>query len=218
MDKFCTQCGHALSEGARFCTNCGNSLTSQPSQEQRLTQKRAAVMRSGKQQKFNYSKKVVLPLFIIGAAGWLYANLPESGNPILKDAPVVTAPAVYSQSGVQMQDIPVVVENGYVVIPLDIVRDRKFVRFMYGDPTYGTPVLSYISPEGKVVTAISMCEPCNSTWSAILAEPRGRSDRWRPSADRAGSTRRMSSQMRSQMGRSASTSGISPPGNVASET
>jgi len=120
-------------------------------------------MRSGKQQKFNYSKKVVLPLFIIGAAGWLYANLPESGNPILKDAPVVTAPAVYSQSGVQMQDIPVVVENGYVVIPLDIVRDRKFVRFMYGDPTYGTPVLSYISPEGKVVTAISMCEPCNST-------------------------------------------------------
>lgn len=163
MDKFCTQCGQHLSVEALFCTNCGHQVSVAADKEEQLSRKREVVMGRKGKPTFDYSRKVVLPLFVVGASLWLYANLPDSGNPILKESPVITAPATYAPSGVHMQEIPVAVEDGYVVIPLDVVRDKKFVRFMYGDPTYGIPMLSYISPEGKVVTAVSMCEPCNST-------------------------------------------------------
>jgi len=128
------------------------------------------VLNKSKRKSFNYSKKVVLPLFLISAVIWISANLPEAGNPILKEAPIVTSPISYSTAGVQMEDISVPVEDGYLILPLEQVKEKKFVRFIYGDPTYGLPLLAYISPEGKIVTAVSMCEPCNSTAFHIKGE------------------------------------------------
>jgi hypothetical protein len=61
-----------------------------------------------------------------------------------------------------MFDIPSRVEEGKIIIPLDVVKERKFVAFNYTTPTNVVPLLAYVSGEGKIVTAVSMCEPCNS--------------------------------------------------------
>ena len=53
--------------------------------------------------------------------------------------------------------------NGKISIPLDIVKEKKMVRFEYGNNGAKIPLLAYVTLAGRVVTAISMCEPCRST-------------------------------------------------------
>ena len=62
-----------------------------------------------------------------------------------------------------MTDVSANVENGKISIPLDMVKEKKMVRFEYKGNGVKIPIVSYITPAGKVVTAVSMCEPCRST-------------------------------------------------------
>jgi uncharacterized membrane protein len=69
----------------------------------------------------------------------------------------------YSGQTVRMTDIQAKVENGKISIPLDVVREKKMVRFDYESNGIKIPLLSYITQSGRVVTAVSLCEPCRST-------------------------------------------------------
>ncbi len=43
------------------------------------------------------------------------------------------------------------------------VKNSNLIGFTYNDGSQTKPLLAYISPQGKLVTAISICEPCKST-------------------------------------------------------
>jgi uncharacterized membrane protein len=88
--------------------------------------------------------------------------LPQT-NPIIEKQPVVSTEVSYPPSPTEMKPIKATVENGLIILPLDLVKQQKFVRFSYQSPRGEVPLLAYISTEGKIVTAVSMCEPCNST-------------------------------------------------------
>ena len=62
-----------------------------------------------------------------------------------------------------MSDISIKVDNGKISIPLDAVIEKRMVRFEYEGNGVKIPIVSYITPTGKVITAVSMCEPCRST-------------------------------------------------------
>jgi uncharacterized membrane protein len=55
------------------------------------------------------------------------------------------------------------VENGKIMIPVHVVKENKIVRFEYEGKGLKIPLLAYLTMAGRVVTAISMCEPCKST-------------------------------------------------------
>jgi uncharacterized membrane protein len=70
--------------------------------------------------------------------------------------------ASYDSQKVEMTDISAQVKDGKMAIPLKQIKQNKLVYFEYkGDQTI--PLLAYISPSGRVVAAVSMCEPCKST-------------------------------------------------------
>jgi uncharacterized membrane protein len=69
----------------------------------------------------------------------------------------------YAGQRIAMTDIQAKVEKGRISIPLDMVKEKKMVRFEYENNAIRVPLLSYITPSGRVVTAVSMCEPCRST-------------------------------------------------------
>jgi uncharacterized membrane protein len=62
-----------------------------------------------------------------------------------------------------MSKVEAIVDNGRVEVPLDVVKERKLISFQYQDKEGRIPLLAYITPSGKVVTAVGACEPCNST-------------------------------------------------------
>lgn len=162
MAQFCSDCGKPTEANAKFCTHCGASFTETPAGKLHLQEKRAKVLGNQDTGKRKSYKTFFLALLIAALAGWVYINLPEGGNPIIKALPVVLSPASYSDAGQQMIDVPSKVENGKIIIPLELLKERKFLAFNYTKTSVPVPLLAYISGEGKVVTAVSMCEPCNS--------------------------------------------------------
>jgi uncharacterized membrane protein len=62
-----------------------------------------------------------------------------------------------------MTDIHAKVEKGIISIPLEVLKEKKMVRFEYENNGFRIPLLAYVAPSGRVVTAVSMCEPCRST-------------------------------------------------------
>jgi len=162
MANFCSQCGKPAIQDADFCTQCGASLTGKNHVRKDWKSKREKVMGTSAPSKKPWTKRLVIVGLIAVAVGWVYINMPGSGNATIKAQPVVAEPASYSPAGQQMIDTPARVENGKIIVPLDLVIEKKFVAFNYQSPYNVVPLLAYVSGEGKIVTAISMCEPCNS--------------------------------------------------------
>ncbi|MBI4535650.1 MAG: DUF2318 domain-containing protein [Ignavibacteriae bacterium] len=162
MAHFCSQCGKPVMQGADFCTHCGASLTGKKTIRKEWQDKREKVIGQAGAPSRNWTRRLVIAGIIAAGIGWVYINMPEGGNAIIKAQPAVVTPASYSAAGEQMFDTPSRVENGKIVVPLELVKEREFVAFHYQAPNNLVPLLAYVSGEGKIVTAISMCEPCNS--------------------------------------------------------
>ncbi|MDP2884730.1 MAG: Fe-S-containing protein [Ignavibacteria bacterium] len=158
----CSACGKAIESSTRFCTSCGAPVSERAQSKGNRQEKRERVL--GKQQSGERNRTTLITTGLVVAVigGWVVLNLPSSGNPVLKALPVVATPAQYSRAGQQMAAIQVRIENGKVNLPLDEVKEKKFVKFTYGNAASGLPMLAYVSGEGKIVTAVSVCEPCNS--------------------------------------------------------
>jgi uncharacterized membrane protein len=100
--------------------------------------------------------------FVLGGiAYWLMwgGTSTQSNIPTQK----VTGRVDYTGQTISMADVQAKIENGKISIPLDVVMEKKIVRFEYEGEGLKIPLLSYITLAGRVVTAVSMCEPCRST-------------------------------------------------------
>ena len=105
---------------------------------------------------------VIVVAIVIGAPIWL---LPGDVEAQLR-APSPPRPSdktEYWAKAIRMTDVSPKGENGKISIPLDVVKEKKIVRFEYEGNGVNIPLLSYITDGGKIVTAVSVCEPCRST-------------------------------------------------------
>ena len=104
---------------------------------------------------------ILVVLVLGGVAYWLIlgGTSGQSNIPSQK----VTGRVDYTGQTISMVDIQAKVENGKISIPLDVVMEKKIVSFEYEGQGLKIPLLSYITLAGRVITAVSMCEPCRST-------------------------------------------------------
>lgn len=157
--NFCPKCGNKIIENAKFCPNCGFEINRNNNIHQ--NNKREKIL-SKSPSKFR-SANIVLTIGFIGVIIVYFVTTGSKENEIIKKQPQVTNSVEYPSLPTQMSTIQSKTENGKIIIPLDVVKDSKFVKFSYTGTNGTVPLLAYISEEGKVITAISMCEPCNST-------------------------------------------------------
>ena len=105
----------------------------------------------------------LIGLSLFGIFLFLFINhLPGGEHPVIAKQPEVAMATMYTGETIEPAPISVVVENGKVVFPLTLLLEKKAVSFEYRMPTGSLPLLAFVSSEGKLVTAIRMCEPCNS--------------------------------------------------------
>ncbi len=170
MARYCSHCGKPLIQGAGFCGHCGGRVTETPKSETNLQSKREKVMGKRRPRKTNWVKISVIVAILALLGGWLYSNLPKGSNPTIEAQPAVLKALTYPPTRQEMINVSSKVENGKIIVPLSAVKEKKFVAFNYVTATKNVPLLAYISGEGKVVTAVSMCEPCNSQRFHIRGE------------------------------------------------
>ena len=162
MAQYCTSCGTQLLTNANFCKKCGTEVKQGKRAIHQSSAKREKIIAKNKQGfKLSNSAYVVIAIIIIGGISYFTISSSKE-NPILKNQAQVLEGVSYPSSSTTMYNIASVVKDGKVVIPLDVVKEKKFVAFNYEGQFSVVPLLAYISEEGKLVTAISMCEPCNS--------------------------------------------------------
>ena len=156
--KTCKKCQMKNQISSRFCKQCGSALSVSSLQD-----KKAKVL-AGKKRKSNKTlvSYAALAIFLCVAGFWIIKGR-SVGNPGIANQPKISQSMRYSNQSIGMTGIEAVVENGKISIPIDVVQEKKIVRFEYESDGVMVPLLAYVTPSGKAVTAVSMCEPCRST-------------------------------------------------------
>lgn len=143
-----------------------------------LEEKKAKVMQ--KRAKVSMTSVLIIAVVVIMAAGgfWLSrSGTPETEqvkSPKQIDRVTVSGPVDYTQGRVDMTNIDYTTKGDNVVISLDEVKKNKFVRFEFRSPKINVkqrnfagepllPVMAMVAPSGKLLVAVSYCEPCRAT-------------------------------------------------------
>ena len=89
-------------------------------------------------------------------------HLPGGAHPVIQDQPIVAMATMYMGQTLQPHAVAATVADGKITVPLSALQEFKIVEFEYQAESNVIPLLAFISAEGKLVTSIRMCEPCNS--------------------------------------------------------
>jgi hypothetical protein len=83
---------------------------------------------------------------------------------VIANQPAIVVPIDYGVAQkVPSTPIEASMDQGFIVLPLKAVTEHKLVRFFDPEHIQQFPMIAYITPEGKVVTAMSISENCRST-------------------------------------------------------
>jgi len=155
--KVCPQCQTKNDDLSNFCKKCGLLLAGPGFKE-----KREKVLGERKRSPWNLISLGVIVVALGGVAFWMI-EAKTTTNPKMASQQKVMDRVDYSGQTIPMTDIVAKIQNGKIAVPLALVKEKKMVRFEYEGNGVKIPLLAYVTLAGRVVTAISMCEPCRST-------------------------------------------------------
>lgn len=156
----CPKCKTENKKGSRFCRKCGIELSSGAKKDALHQEKRDRVL--GQQKKRMPWKPVVaVAVVAVLVVGFVFAKTRSPVNTEIASQQKVIEPIDYRGQQVRMTEIASQVREDYIIFPLSEIKEARLVRTEYGPRRL--PLLAYVSPSGRVVTAVSMCEPCRST-------------------------------------------------------
>ncbi|NWF93223.1 MAG: DUF2318 domain-containing protein [Syntrophaceae bacterium] len=153
----CPKCQTKNQDSSRFCKKCGFQLSNSSFQD-----KKERVLGEKRKPYWIPISLAILAVALAGIGYWVIEGNTGS-NPKVSSQPKVSEKVDYAGQTVRMTDILAKAEKGKISIPLKEVMEKKMVRFEYESNGVKTPLLAYITLTGRVVTAVSMCEPCRST-------------------------------------------------------
>jgi uncharacterized protein len=156
--KTCSKCQTKNQESSRFCKKCGFQLSGSSFQD-----KKEKVLGEKKKRLLWIPISLAAVAAILVVIGYWVIQGNTGNNPKVSSQPKVSEEVDYTGQTIRMTDIQAKVEKGKISIPLNVVKEKKTVYFQYEGNGTIVPLVSYITQTGRVVTAVSMCEPCRST-------------------------------------------------------
>ncbi len=156
--KACPKCQTKNQDSNNFCKKCGFQLSGSSFQD-----KKEKVLGEKKRKYIWIPISLAAVAVILVVVGYWVVQGNTGANPKISSQPKVSDKVDYAGQSIRMTDVQASVEKGIISIPLDVVKEKKMVRFEYENNGFRMPLLAYLTPSGRVVTAVSMCEPCRST-------------------------------------------------------
>jgi hypothetical protein len=156
--KACPKCQTKNQDSNNFCKECGFQLSGSSFQD-----KKEKVLGERKRKPYWGTISLAIVAVVLAGVGYWLIKGNSAADPRVSSQPKVSGKVDYAGQKIPMADIQAKVEKGKISIPLDVVKEKKMVRFEYENNGNKIPLLAYITQTGRVVTAVSMCEPCRST-------------------------------------------------------
>lgn len=148
----CTQCGSAISEGQKFCTQCGNPVAETKD-----------VLKPAGAGKSSLLPKIIIAIVLLLGLGYYFMTLTRNYHPVIADQPSIGYGTNPRQEKITSFKTAASVDGNDIVIPVEVVEKHGIVRFADPEGKQTTPILVYVTPRGKIVTAMSISESCRST-------------------------------------------------------
>lgn len=161
--KYCPRCGNQINIKVNHCPECGLKIdqVEHHNAQQNNHKKNKVIGSKTKQSKKLYLygglTTIVILVFVFFSSG----NSKETQ--ILNNQPKVAGSVSYPSARTDFAYTLAFSKDDKVILPLDNVKENKLVKFDYNGGKGTISILAYLAEDGKVITAISMCEPCNST-------------------------------------------------------
>ncbi len=152
MTDVCRLCGSAIPEGIDTCPQCGAKVLG----GQVVAGVRAATNRGLTSRLL----RVVVPVVVLIGLYAYYGEAFREYHPVIAQQPEVGAPDVSGRMNSTLVEAHR--EGPFFIISLSEVRDHAIVRFMDPEGVQDIPVLAYLTPSGRLVTAMSISEGCRS--------------------------------------------------------
>ncbi|HEX9829799.1 MAG TPA: Fe-S-containing protein [Bacteroidota bacterium] len=152
----CPSCGMNVKEGMKFCPQCGSVLLSPQVADGTESKARKPKIRL-----------IALAILVVALGGGLsvyFATLFREFHPVIDKQPTLEVEIMYGiEQEFRSRQVNAMMDEGFITIPLESVHAGKLVRFFDPEGVQAIPVIAYITPEGKLVTAMSKSENCQST-------------------------------------------------------
>lgn len=161
--NYCPRCGTQVTEEMQHCPECGLKMAEIGSKSPRNNNDKKTRVLHGNKKKNNSKYWFVAAMLVIVVSITIYNSEPSKEYSIIKNQPQVTNSVSYPASRYEETYTIAFAKGNKIVLPLDLVKEKKMVKFDYIGNGGKIPLLAYLSEDGKVITAISICEPCNST-------------------------------------------------------
>jgi uncharacterized protein len=155
--KACPKCQTKNQESNTFCKKCGAKFSGTQFQD-----KKEKVLGEKKKSSRTMILLILVAVVLGGLAYWIIQGSTPANSGV-PSQPKVSGNVDYTGQKIAMTDIQPTIKSGKISIPLDLVLEKRLVRFEYETKGNKIPLLSYVNSSGKVITAVSMCEPCRST-------------------------------------------------------
>jgi len=156
--RACPKCQTKNQDSNSFCKKCGFQLSGSSFQD-----KKEKVLGERKRKPYWVPISLAVVAVVLAGVGYWLIKGDSAADPRVSSQPKVSGKVDYAGQKIVMTDIQAKVEKGKISIPLDVLKEKKMVRFEYENNGNKIPLLAYITQTGRVVTAVSMCEPCRST-------------------------------------------------------
>lgn len=160
--NFCPECGTKLLNSAKFCPECGHRLSSFAVKNNYQKNNKREKVLAGSKSSHKRKYLGLATILLIGALIFYINAKPSKEEAIIKQQPKISEAVNYPATRFDHLYSVAFTRDGKIILPLDVVNEKKFVKFDYTGSNTTIPLLAYLTEDGKVVTAISLCEPCDS--------------------------------------------------------
>ncbi|MFA5833009.1 MAG: Fe-S-containing protein [Bacteroidota bacterium] len=144
----CPHCGSQQLSNAIVCLQCGKTLV---------------VVEQSKQQK--YIKLVsagILALVLVLGITYFFNTINRTYHPVIDHQPSVGYGVSAASGKIMSNKMSATMDGNDIIIPSDVVLNYRIVRVNDPEGIQTVPILLYVTPRGKVVTAMSISESCRS--------------------------------------------------------
>lgn len=161
--NYCPQCGEKINEKIKFCPSCGHNISSESyfTNNESNSKRNKVLKQKNKRSTKSLITAGAIALFVSAIIFYINAE-PSKEEAVINQQPKITDEVKYPLARFDHFYSIAFSRDGKIILPLDVIKDKKFVKFDYLTENKTVPLLAYITEDGKVVTAISLCEPCDS--------------------------------------------------------
>jgi hypothetical protein len=149
----CTNCGTQLVAIQKFCPQCGTENGSYAEH----------VSVSPNTKRTMLVTKVLLGVALITGLLYFAFTLTRNYHPIIADQPSVGYGTTPGQNKIQSRTITARIDRDDIVVDIETVTGSGLIRFFDPEGIQTVPIIAYVTPRGKIVTAMSISESCRST-------------------------------------------------------